>query len=200
MPLLNFLAADNGDTRTPLFVALNYQRLPIIRILIDAGADINKKVAAGNGSEDPPLLPAMLIGGMDYVKILIGAGADVNALGDIIFGWFYYPCQASGEFIKELMKLWIQAGGKINVAGILAHNQDWYDYCGGGGRPLPVPEELQLYKDGKIYELTLQDRERIATRQRLIENANGRSILPVIKTLPLPEKMKNFLAFDCLEV
>ena len=93
----------------------------------------------------------MIIGGMDYVKLLVGAGADVNALGDTTLGIFYFPYRASGEFIKELLKLWMQAGGKIDVDGIVAANQDWYDHCGGLGRPWPVPEELQLYRDGKIY-------------------------------------------------
>ena len=56
-----------------------------------------------------------------------------------------------------------------------------------------------LYQNSNIYQLTLEDKERITTSQKLMQNANGRSILPAIKKLPLSEEKKRFLASDCLE-
>ena len=49
------------------------------------------------------------------------------------------------------------------------------------------------------YQLTVEDKERIATSQKLMQNANGRSILPAIKKLPLSEDKIGFLTADCLE-
>ena len=84
----------------------------------------------------------------------------------------------------------MQAGGDVGVGKIMDHNQDWFEHMGGFGQQAHVPEELQMYRDGKIYQLTSEDKERTAIRQSLMQNANGHSILPAIDKLPLSEEKK----------
>ena len=91
---------------------------------------------------------------MDFVKLLIATGADVSAVRDSRIGSnLYWPGYASQQFVKELLKLWMQAGGDVDVGKIMDHNQDCFEHMGGFGQQAPVPEELQLYRDGKIVPL-----------------------------------------------
>ena len=43
------------------------------------------------------------------------------------------------------------------------------------------------------------DKCRLVVRRKLITHAQGLSIFPEIGRLPIPEKLKKFLAFDCLD-
>ena len=190
----------SGDARTPLTVALNYQQFSVVKVLIDAGANINKPVRAGNFHDEVPLRLTLFEGRMEFIRLLIGAGSDVTS-GD----WngaiglnLYWPGHASTAFCKEFLILFMQAGGTINVGHIIGHNQDWYDHMGGFGRPVHVDEELQMYRDGTLYKFNILDMCRIVIRKKLIEHVHGKSIVPAIKSLPLPMKMKRFLSFGCV--
>ena len=136
-------------------------------------------------------------GGMEFIKLLIAAGTDVSSPdwnGTIGLN-LYWPGHASRAFCKEFLILFMQAGGTIDVDRIVSHNQDWSDHMGGFGRPVHVEEELQMCRDGTLYRLTILDRCRIFIRKRLIKHAQGKSILPAIRVLPLPMKMKSSLSF-----
>jgi len=79
--LANHAAVDAKDRwgRTPLFAAiyeepLVFNRIPIVTLLIESGADINLKDERGN----TPLHLAAF-GETEVVKLLLEQGADVNA-------------------------------------------------------------------------------------------------------------------------
>ena len=80
----------------------------------------------------------------------------------------------------------------INVGHIIGHNQDWSDHMGGFGRPVHVDEELQLCTEMEPFTSNFLDMCRIVIRKKLIEHAEGKSILLAIRSLPLPMKMKSF--------
>ena len=149
-----FAASDMANTRTPLVIAINYQRLPIMRMLIEAGADINSPVASGNMARYPPLVLAMIQARIELVRLLIGAGANVNAVGSSTIGFcFYYPGRPTQQFIMEVLELWVQTGGTINVSEVIGHNQDWFDHLGGFGRACACTRgtrEVQRGKDLRV--------------------------------------------------
>ena len=210
---------SQDETRTPLAVALHYQRLPVLKVLIDAGANINKPVWTGRRhSMQPPLALTLLEGRMEFIKLLIGAGVDVTSNGwdgatpaagfdgwtgliafNIYLQW--YHC-VSDTFSTEFLTLWMQAGGMLNAEMILRHdrNRDLSQEHPGDrlselSRQDNVKKQLQPCIDGTLYRLTILDMCRIVIRKKLIEQAQGKSIFPAIKRLPLPMKMKTFLSF-----
>ena len=60
---------------TALIVAALFDRAEIVKLLCDAGADVN----ARNEEGETALIWAAMGGKIEIVKILIDAGADVNA-------------------------------------------------------------------------------------------------------------------------
>ena len=196
------------DARTPMTIALNYQQLSVVKVLIDAGANINKLTYTRSHSKRAPLEFTLCDGQMELAKLLIGAGTDVTS-GDwnaIIGGSLASRC-ASTKFCKEFLVLYLQAGGTISFEKIIRHNEVFdlsQEHPGDRivemGRRAHVREELQPCRNGTLYRLTILDMCRIVIRKKLIENAQGKSILPAIKSLPLPMKMKSFLSFHCVKV
>ena len=211
---------SQDETRTPLAVALHYQRLPLLKVLIDAGANINKPVWTGARDKmQPPLALTLLEGRMEFIKLLIGAGVDITPNGwdgasstagldgwtrVIAFNLYLqsYRCLPDA-FSTEFLVLWMQAGGTINAEMIIGYDENLDlsqehpgDRLNELGRQANVKRQLQTCIDGTLYRLTILDMCRIVIRKKLIEHARGKSILPAIKSLPLPMKMKTFLSFD----
>jgi ankyrin repeat protein len=62
-------------SRTPLMRAVEKRDLPLMKLLLGRGADVNRKNLQGL----TPLMAAAVEGSPDAVTFLIGAGADVNA-------------------------------------------------------------------------------------------------------------------------
>ena len=215
-----YTEGDRGsEARTPLSVALNYQQLPVVKVLIDAGANINKPVWTGRHSMQPPLALTLLEGRMEFIRLLIGAGTDVTSAGwngagyaAGLDGWdgvisfnLYSPFRSylSDAFSTEFLVLWMQAGGTLNVDMIFRYDENFDlsqehpgDACQERGRQCHVKNQLRPFRDGTLYRLTIMDMCRIVIRKKLIEHAQGKSIVPAIKSLPLPIKMKSFLSFD----
>ena len=194
------------DARTPLTIALTYRQLSVVKVLIDAGANINKPTYTREHSKRAPLELTLCDRQMEFTKLLIGAGVDVTS-GDwnaMIGGSLASRC-TSTKFCKEFLVLYLQAGGTINFELIIRHNEVFdlnQEHPGDRiveiGRRADVRMELQTCRDGTLYKLTLLYMCRIVIRKKLIENAQGKSILPAIRGLPLPMKMKSFLSFDCV--
>ena len=59
----------------PLFRALSRRNVEVVRILVDAGADVN----ARDSERNPILYRAILEGHVEIVRILVDAEANVNA-------------------------------------------------------------------------------------------------------------------------
>jgi len=70
---LNKLTQEEKDKK--LFKSCIYGQLDIVKMLIEAGANINVKDNGG----DTALMRASVHGNEDIIKLLIEAGADVNA-------------------------------------------------------------------------------------------------------------------------
>ena len=168
---------------------------------------MNQPIYTGSQSKQAPLEHTLIDGQMKFTKLLIGAGVDVTS-GDwnAILGRNLASRVMSLEFCKEFIVLWMQAGGTINVDIIIRHNEimDLSQEHPGDRiikheRRTYVKRELQPCRDGILYKLTILDMCRIVIRKKMIEHAQGESILPAIKKLPLPMKMKSFLSFDCVQ-
>lgn len=95
------------EVKKPLAFAAAYGNVQIVKLLLEAGADINGRVAYG----DVPGIKAAEHRNMDIVKLLIEAGADVNAANSygvsMLIG-------LAGQGDLEEVKLALQHGGDIN--------------------------------------------------------------------------------------
>ena len=134
-----YTEADRQDeARTPLAVALNYRRLAVVKVLIDAGANINKSIYCGRHEMRPLLALVLLEGRMEFIKLLIGAGVDITTNGwdGCVYGldgWdgvisfnLYlqsYRCLPDA-FSTEFLVLWMQAGGTINAEMIIGYDEN----------------------------------------------------------------------------
>lgn len=68
---------------TPLYVAIYYEHLELVNILIKKGANVNALMTNSEGSISSPLFTAVVGGNHDIVKALIAAGADINFISTI---------------------------------------------------------------------------------------------------------------------
>lgn len=74
---INYLSGKRGDT--PLLFATYQNNIEIIKLLIDAGADVNKQ----NDNDWTPLLVASQYeNAMDLCKIFVDSGANLNTKTD----------------------------------------------------------------------------------------------------------------------
>ena len=80
--LSDFLADFGGDVngdngqRSPLVVAAESNNLPLVKLLITAGADVNQKLSAGEHADRDALYFATHWGRPEIVEVLLAAGAD----------------------------------------------------------------------------------------------------------------------------
>ena len=114
-------AEYDDEARTALAVALNYRRLGVVKVLIDAGANINKSIYCGLHAMKPLLALVLFEGRMELIKLLIGAGVDVTPSGWNgrvygLDGWdgviafnLYWPMNGcvSDTFSTEFLVLWM---------------------------------------------------------------------------------------------
>lgn len=69
------VSARSIEEASALREAIRYNRVAVVQILVDAGADVENR----RGSYDTPLMEAAVGGNAEIVRILLRAGADVNA-------------------------------------------------------------------------------------------------------------------------
>ena len=83
----------NGGTCSPLFMAVNHDRLALAKLLLAHGARINDKNNRGNTA----LIQASRVEDVDQIKWLIGQGADVHPAAQDDNGHPYGPLEAATQ-------------------------------------------------------------------------------------------------------
>lgn len=106
-----------NQVNKPLAYAAAYGNLPIVKLILASGADINGQVAYG----DVPLIKAAEHGNRDIIVYLLEQGADVNKPNIFGLSPFIGFC---GIFDAELVKIGIKYGGKINESYIQQTTQN----------------------------------------------------------------------------
>lgn len=101
-------AINWGETGklTPLTFACTHKEFKIIRLLIEFGANVNKRDKKG----DTPLASACCEGSEDIVDFLIKSGADVNTVVDTR-GPLYYACLYGHA---DVVRLLLDAGADVS--------------------------------------------------------------------------------------
>lgn len=101
---------ENGGRRTALFDAAGRKNLELVKLLTDAGADVNKPaVVADRGGDDRLAMPVMsaCLDTPEIVRYLLERGADPNAVvirGQTLLSW------AVHDENLETVKLLLDAG------------------------------------------------------------------------------------------
>src|SRR2546425_4436111 len=81
LQLLHLTGADistRGYCCAPLFLAAGQGRAPVVRYLLDEGADVNAREKLGG----TPLMEAAYFGYLEVIKELLFRGAEINAIGN----------------------------------------------------------------------------------------------------------------------
>jgi len=100
-------ATNNDDGRTALHYAVWYGWVEIVKLLIEAGADVNAKSNEG----DTALHDTVLKNRVEIARMLIKAGADVNAKyneGNTALHW------AARLNNVKIVRILIEAGSDVN--------------------------------------------------------------------------------------
>lgn len=119
----------NAFGKTPLFYAIEFNRLDIIKLLLDNGANVNQKyinnneklaLSANMGSNTPyfitfcalehtsknVLMHAAAYGNVEILKLLISKGANLNAVDDLGFNALDFALAAgkkeNADYLKSL--------------------------------------------------------------------------------------------------
>jgi ankyrin repeat protein len=96
--------AHSEDHRTPLLIASGLPgAAPVVKLLLEHGADVNAK-APSLGGDTTPLVQAAAIGDEAQFRLLIEHGADVNAAGPPALGLaMRAQCMACVELLLKTM-------------------------------------------------------------------------------------------------
>lgn len=102
------------EERAPaLLAAIGTESIPIVQLLIDKGADVNRP--AKLGIKRTPLQLAAQIGSFEIVQALLMAGADVNAEPAVRGGATALQLAAIGGYVG-VVELLLQCGADPNAA------------------------------------------------------------------------------------
>ncbi len=110
--------AKDGDNQTPLFIALKFGRLALVKYLISKGADITIVGGGADGSQGNALHVAVLWGHLEVVKTLLTAGADSD-FDDPVMGTPLHIALARGH--EQIAVLIRSKGTTIRTAKSITH-------------------------------------------------------------------------------
>ncbi len=168
---VNQVCAETGET--PLILAADLFDLQIIQDLVRCGADVN--VTARNG--DSALSRALRTGEYEVVVHLLKRGASLKNIDLEAPG---RPKRFTGDRTVGLSQLLILAG--------------W----GESDQASPTPKRQTYRKEGVVSSLF--DLCRDPARQHVQITFPESNLLHTVPRLPLPDKMKRFLLYDCVTI
>lgn len=115
--MLNAGAQLDGMQEPPLFMAIRYDRLDVMKELLRRGADPNAKIIGIDGHSRPILQEAIHTLEPEYIKLLIDAGANVNVTTDngrtmvmVASGMKWKP-----ERVVNCIQILLDAGAKVDA-------------------------------------------------------------------------------------
>ncbi len=161
----------------PLAYASAYGNLEIVKVLIEAGADINGQVAYG----DVALIKAGEHGNQEIIEYLIEVGADVNKPN--AFGVSPFIGFGISEDIA-IVKLALDYGGKINNSYPNRTNQ------GKGKNNFTALQAAAYYGKSEVVELFLA-----RGGDPLVKSSDGENSLDLAKRKGYHEVTKLFETF-----
>ena len=103
------LEAD--ENYSPLTSALHAKNIEIARLLIENGADINRK----DGDSQYPLNLACELGDLKLVKFMLNKGADVNVSNDGGRTPLHYAVDSVSKDNLEIVKMLVERGADVNA-------------------------------------------------------------------------------------
>lgn len=144
---------DNG--LTPLICAVQWKRLLIARMLVEAGADMNMADKDGR----TPVVIAFATQQYDLARLLVGAGADTSARGAPGNTPLWYAVTANPiEFLLLLL------GNGVDPTDMGDPNETPLAHASGRGFTEMVewllrlsPKEFARHVDGRIVEKSIDD-------------------------------------------
>ena len=215
----------SGYTHTPLQMCVEYNRITVIKEMIEHGVNVNqctfnytalwfaanlcseelveillKANASPNIGRSPLIIAAKYSDNFDCIKMLLEAGADVNRT-DHHFGSFLRIGANQGSL--EIVKAALDAGSDVNISTLdliipADYNQDAIMMSFAAG------EEYEYFSSTNApsciveakRDFSLQAQCRTAIRKQLAVARPNRNMFRLVKLLPLPNRIKSYLLFD----
>lgn len=115
--------APNGDGRSALDLAADGGHAEVVRLLVEAGADVGQRV--GEYQESTPLCQAALHGHTAVVEVLLDAGAQTGAQGRLGHVPLVLVATSSRDGYPETVDLLLDRGADIHA--VMKHRTalDW---------------------------------------------------------------------------
>ena len=184
--------ARDPEGRTALHYIISSKNLENIRLLLDAGSEL--EVKGGSDGETPLILAARTNRNPTVLSMLLKAGANVNAtnsLGETALmgtAWKGTP---------ESMQLLLEAGADINARSSIGRNV-LLNACG-----MNTPENVQfLLEAGADGQIRTTFGSTVYREASTNPNLVGTELLETLKKLsppPLPERKPDLKDFDYVE-
>jgi ankyrin repeat protein len=99
--------AENGSGDTPLWIAIHFNHLDVLKFLVSAGADVSARCC-------PALSLAAYAGRLDMCRYLLDVGADINAAGGDMPA---LHCAAQKQYV-DLCRFLVQNGADVNARDV----------------------------------------------------------------------------------
>ena len=181
-----YIQCKSMDHVPALVEAIQVDRLDIMDTLLEHNIDIDCNFLF-------PVWATLLKYAMEawykpvFAQTLIAAGADVRAhdsIGDALDNYIWNHCCSHNRWTKDEILLTIRM---LLCAGLrVSANHLEYLSCGG--------EVQELLLHHRQNPMTLMQCSRVAVRDSLRFHTRGRTILPKIQTLEIPEILKMYLS------
>ncbi|KAK3712007.1 hypothetical protein LTR37_009319 [Vermiconidia calcicola] len=129
---------------TPLLVAIGIGQLPMVQLLLNAGAARHVNQEAVRGIKRTPLQKAVELGSISMVELLLGYGADVNAPAAVRGGGTALQLAAIGGYIG-ILELLLDHGADIDAPPLKVYGRTPIEGAAENGRFDMVTYLAKLY-------------------------------------------------------